>query len=111
MTMVVTRQQAADQLRIDDAAPEGNDLDLKIEAASAAALDYIERDASDYEVSGGSGTYSFPYQLQQAVLAFVGDMYRYRDSGDFQYKQGGAQLPQTVRAILYPLKTFGIDDD
>lgn len=106
MTMIVTRQQAADHLRIDDASPEAEDLDLKIRAASGAVLDYIEREVSYY----GSPP-EYPYQLQQAVLLLVGDFHRFRDSGDFQYKLGPAQLPQTVRAILHPLKSFGIADD
>lgn len=127
MTMIVTRDQAADHLRIDDATAEADDLDLKILAASDAVLDYIERDVSYYEVAetddddyyasgptadGDEDTsYSFPYQLQAAVLLLVGDMHRYRDSGDFQYKRGPGQLPEAVRALLYPLKSFGIEDD
>lgn len=125
MTMIVTRQQAADQLHIDDATPEADDLDLKIMAASAIVLDYIERDVSYYETTtvddeyyaegvtaddDGTTEYDFPYQLQQAVLILVGDFHRYRDSGDFQYKMNPAQLPNYVRAILYPLKSFGISD-
>ena len=125
--MIVTRQQAADHLRIDDATPEADDLDLKILAASSAVLTYVERDVSYYETTteddeyySASGptadddsdaTYDFPYEMQAAVLLLVGDMHRFRDSGDFQYKLGPAQLPQTVRALLYPLKSFGIEDD
>lgn len=124
--MIVTREQAADHLRIDDATPEADDLDLKILAASGIVLDYIERDASYYEVtpddddyyyaSGptaddtGDPTYSFPYQLQMAVLLLVGDMHRHRDTGNFQYKWQDAQLPQAVRALLYPLKSWGLSD-
>lgn len=127
MTMIVTRDQAADHLKIDDATPEADDLDLKIQAASAACLNYIERDVSYYEVepddedyyeaSGPSASeeddpeYVFPADLQAAVLILVADFHRHRDSGDFEYKYVSAMLPSVVRALLYPLKSFGIADE
>ena len=137
MTMLVTRQQAMDHLRIDDATAEADDLDLKILAASAVVLDYLEIDADTYTSSdadsddsdsgsdsggeyGGSDSDSdsdslddseveIPYQMQAATLLLVGDMHRYRDSACPAY--AAATLPPHVRALLYPLKTFGLSDD
>lgn len=123
MPMIVTRQQAMDHLKIDDATDEADDLDLKILAASAIVLDFLETEASDYAdssddsgdssgsgSSGGSGstTYDWPYQLQAATLLLVGDMHRYRDTGIPTYSD--TQLPQAVRAILFPLKSWGLSD-
>ncbi|RLC31988.1 hypothetical protein DRH13_02275 [Candidatus Woesebacteria bacterium] len=127
MPMIVTRQQAMDHLRIDDATDEADDLDLKILAASAVILDYIERDSEDYEVddsdssndsdsssddsssgdAGGSSEYDWPYQVQAAVLLLVGDLHRHRDSEMPKYSE--ATLPPAVRALIYPLKSFGLD--
>ena len=122
MPMIVTRQQAMDHLRIDDATDEADDLDLKILAASAVVLDYIEQDTEDYAdestsdsdsssdssgSTGGSTTYDWPYQVQAAVLLLVGDMHRHRDSNIPKYSE--ATLPSAVRALLYPIKTFGLD--
>ncbi len=106
MPMIVTRQQAADHLRIDSPTDEADDLDLKIYAASAVALDYIEMDEDDFETDSDSD-YVYPYQLQAAVLLLVGDMHKHRDAESPAYTE--AMLPSTVRALLYPLKTFGIE--
>lgn len=113
MTMLVTRQQAADHLRIDDATAEADDLDLKILAASAVVLDYVEMSAEDFEGSDSDGEPEYPYVLQAATLLIVGDLHRHRDAGSSAY--GDAYLPAPVRRILLPLKTWGLsskyDDD
>jgi hypothetical protein len=109
MTMLVTRQQAADHLRIDDTTDEANDLDLKIQAASEVVLDYLEMAVDDFSDSDSDGEVEIPFQIQAAVLLLVGDMHRYRDSGAPTYNE--AILPPAVRALLYPLKTFGLTDD
>jgi len=109
MSMLVTRQQVADHLRIDDATDEANDLDLKIYAASAAVLDYIEMELADFGDSDSDGEIEVPYQVQAAVMLLVGDMHRYRDAGSPQYNV--ATLPPSVCALLYPLKTWGITSD
>ena len=134
MTMIVTLQQAADHLRIDDTTDEANDLNLKIMAASAVVLDYIEwshdRYAaaleideldSDYEIdsdwdedwdSDWLGDEDHLYTLQAATLLLLGGMHRYRDESNPNYG-AEATLPPVVRALLYPIKTFGIvlEDD
>lgn len=109
MTMLVTRQQALDHLRIDDGTAEADDLDLKILAASAVVLDYVEMDIEDFDDSDSDGTPEYPYQLQAATLLLVGDMHRYRNSEIPTYNE--AYLPHVVRALLYPLKTWGLSSD
>jgi len=127
MTMIVTRAQAAAHLRIDDSTDEAADLDLKIQAASAIVLDYIEwtpgRYAhvleideldSDYEIdsdwdedwdSDWLGDEDYLFTLKAATLLLVGDMHRYRDAGSPNYSE--ATLPSAVRALLYPVKSWG----
>lgn len=109
MTMLVTRQQAADHLRIDDPAAEADDLDLKIMAASEIVLDYVEMDIDDFSDSDSDGELEIPFSMQAAVLLLVGDMHRYRDAGSKGYTD--ATLPGAVRALLYSLKTWGIESD
>ena len=106
MAMLVTRKEAADHLRIDDVVAEKDDLDLKIQAASAAVLDYIEMEADDFLDSDG---YDVPFQIKAAILLLVGDMYHYRGSGAPNYDE--ATLPGPIRALLYPVKTWGIESD
>lgn len=107
--MLVTRQQAADHLRIDDLASEVEDLDLKIMAASAVVLDYLEMDEADFLDSDSDGALDVPWQIKAATLLLLGDMYRFRDGGSPAYSE--ALLPSPVRALLYPLKTFGLSSD
>lgn len=109
MSMLVTRAQAAAHLRIDDATAEADDLDLKIQAASAVVLDYLEMEEEDFGDSDSDGVVEVPEQVQAATLLLVGDMYRHRDAGSPQYSD--ALLPPAVRALLYPLKSWGITDE
>jgi len=127
MTMIVTRTEAAAHLRIDDSTDEAADLDLKIQAASAVVLDYIEWTPdryvaaneiddldSDYEIdsdwdddwdSDWLGDEDYLDTLKFATLLLLGDMHRYRDGGSPNY--GEATLPSPVRALLYPIKSWG----
>lgn len=109
MTMIVTRAQAASHLRIDDASSEAADLDLKIKAASRIVLDYIEMEESDFGDSDSDGNPEFPEQIQIATLLLVGEFHRNRDSGSSNFSE--ANLPAPVRAILYPIKTWGLTSD
>jgi len=127
MPMIITRQQAADHLRIDDATDEANDLDLKIYAASAVVLDYIEWTAARYadvlEINELDSDYEYDSDwdddwdsdwlgdedalpiLQAATLLLVGDMHNHRGTSSPDYS--AALLPPVVRAVLQPVKTFG----
>ena len=107
MSMLVTVKQAADHLKIDDYADEISDLTIKIIAASEVVLNYIERELTDYE-DDSDGNSTVPKTLQAATLLLVGDMHRHRDSEMPTYSE--AYLPPAVRALLYPLKTWGNDE-
>lgn len=109
MLMFVTRQQAMEHLRIDDGTAESYDIDLKILAASAVVMDYVEMDDEDFYDSDSEGIPEYPYQLQAATLLLVGDMHRYRNSEIPMYNE--AYLPAAVRALLYPLKTWGLSSE
>lgn len=108
MSMLVTVEQAAKHLRIDDdqIEYERDDLTLKIHAASGVVLDYLEMAIDDFGDSDSDGR-EIPYQVQAATLLLIGDMHRYRDAGSPNYTE--ATLPSSVRALLYPLKTWGIE--
>jgi hypothetical protein len=110
MAMLVTIEQAAAHLRIDDYTDEVNDLTLKIQAASGVVLDYLEMSIDDFGDSDSDGR-EVPAQIQQATLLLIGDMHGYRGSGGGQGQTifYEAVLPSIVRALLYPLKTWGIE--
>lgn len=108
MAMIVSIEEAAEHLRIDDYSVEEADLTLKIMAASAIVLDYVEQleeDFADYE-----GIPDYPYQMKAATLILLGDLHRHRDS-ESPAMRDGATLPSAVRALLYPLKTWGLTDE
>lgn len=109
MPMLVTLQQAADHLRIDDVDSEESDLTLKILAASAVVLNYIEMDYEDFTDSDSDGTPEIPYEIQAAVLLLLGDIHRYRDSSSQSYTN--PTLPDPIRALLYDIKTWGLSSD
>ena len=106
--MLVTVKQAADHLRIDNYADEISDLTLKIEAASEIVLNYVEQEEDDYE-EDSNGDSTVPKTLQAATLLLVGDMHRHRDTELPKYTE--ATLPPAVRALLHPLKTWGLSDE
>jgi len=108
MAMLVTIEQAAAHLRIDDYTDEASDLTLKIQAASGVVLDYLEMVIDDFGDSDSDGR-EIPAQIQQATLLLIGDMHGYRGSGAPAYNE--ALLPPVVRALLYPLKTWGLSSD
>lgn len=108
MAMLVSFKEASDHLRLDETIAEKSDLTLKIKAASAIVLNYVEMEADDFLDSSDDETYDVPDDMKAAILLLIGDMHRYRDSGAPTYSE--ATLPSAVRAILYPLKTWGLDD-
>lgn len=104
---LVTLQQARDQLRSDTNADD-NDLNMKIEAASQAVLDYLEDGADSFLDTAGeliqdtSGDpVGVPANVRMAVLVLVDILYNNRgnvEATNFNY------LPDTVTYLLYPLR-------
>jgi hypothetical protein len=108
MSMLVTLQEAADHLRIDDIESVQNDLTLKIHAASESILNYIEMTIDDFGDSDSDGR-EIPYVVKAGVLLLLGDLYRYTDTSSSSYKS--ATLPDPIRALLYDVKTWGLSSD
>ena len=102
--MLVTLQQARDHLRSDESDDDA-DLQLKIDAASAAVLDYLGDAAKPWidEVP-----LAVPVRVQQATLLTIGYFYRERDgSQEFRVNDQfgyGYALPQAATALLYSLR-------
>ena len=97
MTQLVTLQEASDHLRRDLDDGGDADLNLKIEAASQAVIQYLGWTEIPAEV---------PAIVKAATLNLIGEMYRERDgemSGQNGYGYG--YLPVGVIALLYPLRT------
>lgn len=108
--MLVTLQQASDHLRRDTAADD-NDLTLKIHAASAAVMNYIQGPGidgftdsfGDIFVDSAGDPLDVPYAVQAATLLMVGYLYRLRDNnGDGDFDRG--YLPMPVTALLTPYR-------
>ncbi len=114
MTMLVTLDQAKLHLRMDaDDTFEDSDVTLKILAASAAVLDYLDAAQFDFLDTSGelledsSGPLTVPYKVQAATLLLVGDLYKNREpTADdvVDPKFGYGYLPRAVVALLYPLR-------
>ncbi len=112
--MLVTLQQASDHLRRDTSADD-NDLILKIHAASAAVMNYIQGPAIDgftdtagdvLEDTSGNPL-DVPFAVQAATLLMVGYLYRLRDDNDnssFRAAFDRAYLPMPVTALLTPYR-------
>jgi len=108
--MLVTLQQASDHLRRDTTADD-NDLTLKIHAASAAVMNYIQGpgidgftdSAGDVFVDSNGEPLDVPWEVKAATLLMVGYLYKNRDdNADDAFDRG--YLPRPVTALLYPLR-------
>ena len=98
--MLITLQEAKDHLRI-DIDDEDVHLELLVNAASDAVLNYLKIDGSEYYDS--SDMLDAPYAVQAATLLMTGYLYRLRDNNEGgEYQQG--YLPMPVTALLYPLR-------
>lgn len=115
MVMLVSLQQASDQVRR-DTTDDDLDLILKIKAASLAVLNYIT-DTSFLNSSGepdqdsAGDPINVPEPIQLAVLYLVGNMYSDRYGEEFMTSQTGEQkrtgniiLPRIVHFLLDPYK-------
>ena len=116
--MLVTLEQARDHLRSDDT-DDNSDLELKIEAASAAVLRYVtasrwepERDEDGVPVLDADGNETpaldvegnktIRTELKMGTLLMVAYLYNERDGSN---KSGDPHfLPAGVTAILYDLR-------
>ena len=121
MTQLVTLADAKTHLRVDHDLDD-NDIELKIEAASAAVLQYIGDTQYLFLDTGGepiafdtTDTGTAPEQAalralhtsRQAVLLLLSDFYRNRDPqpvDPVDSKFGYGYLPRAVTALLYPLR-------
>jgi hypothetical protein len=109
MLMLVSLAQASAHLRR-DTSEDDPDLVLKIQAASAAVINYLkEGKAPIIDSNGGIDVDSsgdilgVPPEVQAATLILVGVLYRDRDFQDpAQWKPG--YLPEAVKSLLYPLR-------
>lgn len=106
MVMLVTLQEASDHLRR-DTTDDDDDLTIKIKAASAAVLNYIE--TADFIDSSGepdydsSGDAIVPFDVKAATLILVGMFYKDRDGVDAS-KWPLGYLPMPVVSLLYPYR-------
>lgn len=113
MVMLVSLQQASDHLRR-DTTDDNADLELKIEAASLAVLNYIDDhsflDSSGFpELDSAGDPIDVPRPIQSAVLLILGDLYADRDQENF--REGGSSSrigeilqSRTVHFLLDPYR-------
>lgn len=92
--MLVTVAQAKARLKL-DVADNDPDLELMIEGASAAVLNYLKK-PDGYEDA-------VPPEVQNATLVLVGIMRRDPDGVESKDWEHG-YLPRAVTAFLYPLR-------
>ena len=118
MTMLVTLEDAKARLRIVHDA-EDLDLELMIQQASAAVMNYLGRPLDYYtpEVASSSDSESeiplsssdgevaipVPPEVELATLLLVGILARDRDGVEAKDWEHG-YLPKPVMAFLYPLR-------
>lgn len=118
MTMLVTLDEAKLHLRVDNDA-EDDDITLKIEAASAAVLAYVEDsqylfldtggDELDlFDTSTDQAAHRAKHLCRQATLMMLGEFYRSREPAATDVmpdRFGYGYLPRAVVALLTPLRT------
>ena len=108
---LVSIDQASDHLRR-DTTDDDADLELKIEAASAAVMTYIDdddflRDSNgEFDTDSDGVVADVPAVVQAATLLMVGELYLSRE-GRFADTSPG-RLPPAVESLLYPLKTLSV---
>lgn len=117
--MFVSIEQASDHLRR-DTTDDDADLELKVEAASQAVINYIGLEQisefvdfnSDGEIDFNSDdeAVGVPSPIQSATLIILGMLYSDRDGRDFyndgqQFDRlGKIVLPRTVHFLLDPYR-------
>jgi hypothetical protein len=108
MTQLVTKEEAMNFLRYDEEPPE---LNLLINAASAAVLNYLGDDASfledESDGSDGEDSIVVPDEVKAACLLWMGQMDQNREGAKIdQYdpRSGYGYPPATVVALLSGLR-------
>lgn len=109
MTMLVTLDQAKAHLRVTHSSDDA-DIELKVEAASGAVLNYLKSAADAFLDSSGEPIMTtdsppvstVPREVQQATLLMLGWMFNFRE-GEGQGMTPG-YLPVAVVSLLYPLR-------
>lgn len=107
--MLVTLQQAKDDLKMDHDVDDA-DITLKIQAASAAIVNYLKDYADSFLDSSGdvimdsSGEPDVPYEIKAATLLMVRDFYMHLEPNQVDAQYGYGYLPRAVTALLYPLR-------
>ena len=101
---LVTLEETKVALRIDGDDMDGT-LELQIEAASEAVLEYLKDRAEDFlDADGAPIASEVPARVQWATIALVGYWVRDPDANpDGEFDRG--YLPAPVTALLYPLRT------
>jgi hypothetical protein len=116
--MLVTLEEAKLHLRVDHDGDD-DDITLKIEAASASVLSYIEDSQYLFLDTGGDeldladtsidqAALRARHLCRQATLLMVGEFYRNREPAATDVvpeRFGYGYLPRTVVALLTPLRT------
>lgn len=109
---IISLSQAREHLR-SDTTDDDADLQMKIDAATDAALDYISVPSSDlFDPSGSPKTgedgqiVRGARRVQQAILLTVGWLYEDREGEMPQTVQAGHgfTLPRGAAALLYSLR-------
>lgn len=117
MTMLVTLDEAKLHLRVDHNADD-DDITLKIEAASAAILAYVEdsqylfldsggEELDLYDTSTDQAAHRARHLCRQATLLMVAEFYRNREPAATDVmpdRFGYGYLPRAVVALLYSLR-------
>jgi hypothetical protein len=88
-------------------------LDIYVQAASQAVLDYLKSGATfldssgDVPVDSSGDPEGIPFNVQAATLVLTAEMYRNREAlteDPVPTQHGYGYLPRSVTALLYPLR-------
>lgn len=111
---LVSLQQASDHLRR-DTDDDDNDLLLKVEAASQAVVNYIDRidfldTAGEPDMDSAGDPINVPRPIQAAVLLILGDLYADRDAeayreGNSTPRLGDIIIPRSAHFLLDPYRS------
>lgn len=104
---LVNLDQAKVHLRVDHD-EDDDDIQQKIEAASAAVVTYLKSGADSFVDTSGAVVADVPQDVQFATLLLVGHFYKNREAqGDSPVPAayGYGYLPLGVTALLYPYRT------